>query len=131
MPPNSPINEEHSGEGEALAASSSNFMANMAERIDPGTHREVNRMLLRDTVMTFGFLALLWGSYAIVGIVIRPIIVSHTVYALFVGCIGLVTVYNTASLLAMVLNMRRDRLFIYIRDILNLRTVRRSRAGQR
>lgn len=100
----------------------------LTEQIDAGTRRAVNRMLFRDTVMTLGFLALLWTSYAIVSIAIRPIIVIPAVYALFLVCIVLVTIYNTVSLLAMVRNMRRDRLFIYVRDILNLRDARRRAA---
>lgn len=93
----------------------------LAARIDDESRRIARRMLRRDTVMAVGFLVVLWVAYAVVAVAVRNVIADHVAYIMALVCMGVIVVYNTGAVTAMVLNMRRDSVFIYMRDILNLR----------
>jgi hypothetical protein len=95
--------------------------ARLADRIDPEGRRIIARMHGRDMGMAIAFLALLWVAYGIVSVAIHAVIVNQPAYIFFLVCVGIIVIYNTGSIGAMVLNMRRDRTFIYMRDLMNLR----------
>lgn len=98
--------------------------ARLASRVDEDSRRIAGRMLRRDTVMAIGFLVVLWVAYAVVSIAVHDVIANRTAYVISLVCMGVIVVYNTGATTAMVLNMRRDSVFIYMRDILNLRRKR-------
>jgi hypothetical protein len=112
-------------------ASSSAVSADLAERIDPAGRRVIARMHARDMGMAFAFLALLWVAYGIVSVAIRAVILDQPAYIFFLVCIGVIVLYNTFSIGAMVLNMRRDRTFIYMRDLMNLRAKSDARGTEK
>lgn len=85
---------------------------NMKARIDA--------MFRRDKLWAFGFLTILWLTYAFVFFAVEAVNTDGGIrIALIIGG-GLVLLYNTASITAMIKHYSEDKDYIYSIDIRHL-----------
>ena len=89
---------------------------------DADVQRQMESMFQRDRLMALGFVIAVWNDSPSTGVQV----------VLVVSC-AIVLVYNVASMLALINNYRRDRDFIYRRDVAHLReraALRAARSGR-
>jgi len=95
---------------------------NMSARIDA--------MFKQDKVWALGFVVLLWLCYAYVFFDVGTINTDASIkIALMIGG-GLVLLYNTASIIAMIRHYAHDKKDIYSIDILHLDEMKKAKRGR-
>jgi hypothetical protein len=100
---------------------------------DVDVRRQMQSMLERDRLMAYGFVIAMLVVLPFILIVIWDDVPSDSIRVVLVAACAVVLVYNVASMVALVRNYRRDRDFVYRRDVAHLRerdALRAARAGR-
>lgn len=95
--------------------------ANLSARID--------RMFRLDCVWAWGFVVVLWCVVGFVLSMIAPLASDGTVRTVMFVAAGLLVVFNTASIAAMIRHYAHDKDFIYGLDIRHLDASRQAAAA--
>ncbi len=104
---------------------------------DRGAEAEVQRqmesMLSRDRIMAYGFVVAMLVVLPFILIAVWGDVPTTGIKVVLVAALAVVLLYNVASMIALVRNYRRDRDFVYRRDVAHLReraALRAARAGR-
>jgi hypothetical protein len=100
---------------------------------DADVQAQMQSMLERDRLMAYGFVIALLIVLPFILIAIWDHVPSSGVKIVLLGSCAVVLLYNVASMLALVRNYRRDRDFVYRRDVAHLReraALRAARSGR-
>jgi hypothetical protein len=91
---------------------------------------QLEGMLKRDRLMAMGFVAAMLVALPFVLIAVWNDVPSNGIRVVLVVSCAVVLVYNVASIVALVSNYRRDRDFVYRRDVAHLRERAALRAAK-
>jgi hypothetical protein len=91
---------------------------------------QMEGMLKRDRLMAMGFVAAMLVALPFVLIAVWNDVPSNGIRVVLVVSCAVVLVYNVASIVALVSNYRRDRDFVYRRDVAHLRERAALRAAK-
>lgn len=100
---------------------------------DADVQREMESMFKRDRLMALGFVIAMIVVLPFCLIAVWDNVPTDGVRVVLVVSCAIVLVYNVASMLALISNYRRDRDFIYRRDVAHLReraALRTARSGR-
>jgi len=91
---------------------------------------QMEGMLKRDRLMAMGFVVAMLVALPFVLIAVWNDVPSNGIRVVLVVSCAVVLVYNVASIVALVSNYRRDRDFVYRRDVAHLRERAALRAAK-
>lgn len=91
--------------------------------------RRIDRMHQRDRMGALAFVVVLWLTVLFVLFSVWPAIESGAIRTILVVAGGLVLLFNTAAIVAMLRHYHGDKIFIYSLDIMHLDEMRRRRRG--
>ena len=91
--------------------------------------RRIDRMHQRDRIGALAFVVVLWLTVLFVLFSVWPAIENGAIRTILVVAGGLVLLFNTAAIVAMLRHYHGDKIFIYSLDIMHLDEMRRRRRG--
>ena len=115
---------------EVVAAAESVFSPE-DEAAEASVLAEMNAMYQRDRAMAGVFVVLLLIVVPFTVIALWRVMPDLATKALLVATSGVLLLYNVASMLALVRNYKRDKDFIYRRDVAHLRELKVARRLER
>jgi hypothetical protein len=98
--------------------------------VDAEVQRQMESMLSRDRIMAYGFVVAMLVVLPFILIAVWDNVPTTGIKVVLVAACAVVLLYNVASMVALVRNYRRDRDFIYRRDVAHLRERAALRAGR-
>ena len=90
-------------------------------------------MLSRDRIMAYGFVVAMIVVLPFILIAVWDNVPTTGIKVVLLASLAVVLLYNVASMVALVRNYRRDRDFVYRRDVAHLReraALRAAKAGR-
>lgn len=113
----------------AVAAAEETFNPQSRE-LEEDVRRQMEAMFQRDRLMALVFVVALLIVMPFVLIAVWGDVPSDGVRVVLVASCAVVLIYNVASIFALISNYRRDRDFIYRRDVAHLRERAALRAAK-
>jgi hypothetical protein len=98
---------------------------------DADVQRQMARLYELDRRMAAAFVVALLVTLPFVVIAVWNVISDAKARVVLVAAAGVLATYNVASMTKLVANYRRDRDFIYRRDVLHLRELRAARRARK
>jgi hypothetical protein len=123
--------DEHA---EAAAIAAAEEVLQPHDRVaDAEVQAQMQSMLDRDRLMAYGFVIAMLIVLPFILVAVWNDVPSTGVKVVLLASCAVVLLYNVASMVALVRNYRRDRDFVYRRDVAHLReraALRAARAGR-
>lgn len=115
---------------EAAVAAATETLHPHSRELEEDVRRQMEAMFKRDRLMALGFVAALLVVLPFVLVAVWSAAPSTGVKVVLVVSCAIVLLYNVASMFALIDNYRRDRDFIYRRDVAHLRERAALRAAR-
>jgi uncharacterized membrane protein len=118
---------------ERAVAAAEDVLHPQDRKADEDVQAQMQSMLERDRLMAYGFVVALLIVLPFILIAVWNDMPSTAVKVVLLVSCAIVLLYNVASMVALVRNYRRDRDFIYRRDVAHLReraALRAAKAGR-